>query len=130
MLITRETDYAVRTVLYLAREGDRVANVTEVAHAMHIPKSFLAKILQRLTKNNILISTRGVKGGFRLAKKPSEISLLDIMMSIQGAATINLCVIDSRKCRLSATCSVHPVWVDIRKEVEKRLQKHTIAALM
>jgi len=130
MLITRETDYAVRTVLYLAGERDRIANVTEVAQAMHIPKSFLAKILQRLTKNNILISTRGVKGGFRLAKKPSEISLLDIMMSIQGAATINLCVIDSKKCRLSTTCSVHPVWVDIRKEVEKRLQKHTIAALM
>jgi len=130
MLITRETDYAVRTVLYLAGERDRIANVTEVAQAMHIPKSFLAKILQRLTKNNILISTRGVKGGFRLAKKPSEISLLDIMMSIQGAATINLCVIESKKCRLSTTCSVHPVWVDIRKEVEKRLQKHTIAALM
>jgi Rrf2 family protein len=130
MLITRETDYAVRTVQYLAGERDRIANVTEVAHAMHIPKSFLAKILQRLTKNNILISTRGVKGGFRLAKKPSEISLLDIMMSIQGAATINLCVIDSKKCRLSTTCSVHPVWGDIRKEVEKRLQRHTIAALM
>ncbi len=130
MLITRETDYAVRTVLYLAREGDRIANVTEVAHAMHIPKSFLAKILQRLTKSNILVSSRGVKGGFRLAKKPSEISLLDIMMSIQGKTTINLCVIDSKKCRLSATCSVHPVWVDIRKEVEKRLQKHTIDALI
>jgi len=130
MLITRETDYAVRTVIYLAREGDRIANVTEVAHAMHIPKSFLAKILQRLTKNNILVSTRGVKGGFRLARKPTEISLFDIMMSIQGAATINLCVIDSKKCRLSTTCSVHPVWVDIRKEVEKRLQKHTIAALI
>ncbi len=130
MLITRETDYAVRTVLYLAREGNRIANVTEVAHAMHIPESFLAKILQRLTKSNILVSSRGVKGGFKLAKKPSEISLLDILMSIQGAATINLCVIDSKKCKLSATCSVHPVWVDIRKEIEKRLQKHTIDALM
>ncbi len=130
MLITRETDYAVRTVLYLAREGNRIANVTEVAHAMHIPKSFLAKILQRLTKSNILISSRGVKGGFKLAKKPSEISLLDILLSIQGEAAINLCVIDSKKCKLSATCSVHPVWVDIRKEVEKRLQKHTIDALM
>jgi len=130
MLVTRETDYAVRTILYLARELERTANVTEVAHAMHIPKSFLAKIVQRLTKKNMLVSTRGVKGGFRLAKKPSEISLLDIMEAIQGPAKINLCVIDSKKCRLSSHCSVHPVWVDIRKEVEKRLQKQTIAALM
>jgi Rrf2 family protein len=130
MLITRETDYAVRTILYLAYKGDHTTNVTEVAHAMHIPKSFLAKILQRLRKKNILVSTRGVKGGFKLAKKPSEISLFDIMASMQGPAAINLCVIDSKKCKLSSTCSVHPVWVDIRQEVEKRLQKQTIAALM
>jgi len=130
MLITRETDYAVRTVLYLAREVDRTANVAEVARAMHIPKTFLAKILQRLSKKGILVSTRGVKGGFRLAKKPSDISLLDIMEAIQGPAGINLCVIDSKKCRLSPHCSVHPVWVDIRKEVERRLQKQTIASLV
>jgi Rrf2 family protein len=130
MLVTRETDYAVRTVLYLAKERNRRASVTEVAHAMHIPKSFLAKILQRLVKSNILISTRGVKGGFELAQKASEISLLSIMEAIQGPAGINLCAVDSKKCKLSATCSVHPVWVAIRKEVERRLKKQTIKELL
>ncbi len=130
MLVTRETDYAVRTVLYLAKESNRIASVTEVAHAMHIPKSFLAKILQRLVKSNILTSMRGVNGGFRLAQKASDISLLSIMEAIQGPAGINLCVVDSKKCKLSATCSVHPVWVDIRKEVERRLRKQTIAELV
>lgn len=130
MLISRETDYAVRTVLYLAQKGDHTTNVTEVSHAMHIPKSFLAKILQRLRKKNMLVSVRGVNGGFKLAKKPSEISLFDIMESMQGPTTINLCVNDSKKCRLSSTCPVHPVWMEIRQEVEKRLQKQTVAALM
>jgi Rrf2 family protein len=129
MLVTRETDYAVRTVLYLAREGDRNANVTEIAQAMHIPKSFLAKILQRLVRHHILQSMRGVKGGFMLAKKPSEITLLAIMEAIQGPAGINVCAIDSKRCRMSSTCSVHPVWVEIRKEVERRLNKQTIAKL-
>jgi Rrf2 family protein len=129
MLITRETDYAVRTVLYLARDRDRTANVTEVAHAMRIPKSFLAKVLQRLVRHHILASMRGVNGGFRLARKPSEISLLDIMEAIQGPAGINVCAVDSRQCSLSATCSVHPVWVELRQEFEKKLKKQTIDKL-
>jgi len=130
MLVTRETDYAVRCVLYLARDKDQVANVTEIAHAMHIPKTFLAKILQRLIRNGVVGSLRGMHGGFTLAKKPTDISLLDIMEAIQGPAGINKCAVDSKKCRLSASCTVHPVWVDIRVEVEKRLKRETIDKLL
>ncbi len=130
MLVTREADYAVRTVLYLARNSTRTASVAEVARAMRIPKSFLAKIVQRLVRRHILVSMRGMKGGFMLAAKPSDISLLDILESIQGPTGINVCAIESGRCRLSATCSVHPVWVKIRKEVEQRLKKQTIAKLI
>jgi len=130
MLVTRETDYAVRTVLYLAKNRDRTASVTEVAHAMHIPKSFLAKLLQRLARSHILMSSRGVNGGFQLAQKPSEITLLSILEAVQGPTGINVCAIDSKRCKLSSACSVHPVWVEIRKEVEKRLKRETIGKLM
>lgn len=130
MLVTRETDYAVRTVLYLARQDNRMVSVTEIAHIMQIPKSFLSKLLQRLVRNHILESSRGAKGGFLLARKPSEISLLSIVEAMQGPAGINVCAIDSKKCKLSSSCAVHPVWVDIRKEVEKRLRKETIERLI
>ena len=130
MLITRETDYAVRTVLYLARNSDRRISVTEIADVMHIPKSFLAKLLQRLVKNHILLSSRGVNGGFELAKKASAITLLDVMEAMQGPAAINVCAIDSGRCEHEYTCTVHPVWVEIRREVEKKLAKKTIAKLI
>ena len=130
MLVTRETDYAVRTVLFLAQDQERVSSVTEIAKAMHIPKSFLAKIVQRLVKHGILASIRGVAGGFRLAKKPREISLLAVMESIQGNTGINICATDKRLCRLSGTCTVHPIWVEIRRDVEKKLLKQTIADLV
>jgi Rrf2 family protein len=71
-----------------------------------------------------------VHGGFRLARRPSAISLLDVMEAVQGPAGINVCAIDSKQCRLSATCTVHPVWVDIRKDVEKRLKRQTINKLI
>jgi Rrf2 family protein len=130
MLITRETDYAVRTVLYLARDRDEVASVTEIANAMHIPKSFLAKILQRLVRSGVAESVRGPQGGFRLARRPDEISLLDIMESVQGGAGINVCAVGNRRCRMSAICPVHPVWVEMRRSVEKRLKKQTVAKLL
>jgi Rrf2 family protein len=130
MLVTRETDYAVRTVLYLAKNRNRMASVTEVADAMQIPKSFLAKLLQRLVRSHILASSRGINGGFQLAQKPSEITLLSIMEAVQGPAVINVCAIDSKRCKLSSTCAVHPVWVEIRKEVEKRLKRETISKLI
>jgi HAMP domain-containing protein len=72
----------------------------------------------------------GMHGGFTLVKKPTDISLLDIMEAIHGPAGINVCAVDSKKCHMSSSCAVHPVWVDIRKEVERRLKKETIDKLL
>ena len=130
MLITRETDYAIRCILHLAQNEGRIVRVTEIAQAMHIPKNFLAKIIQRLVRSRLLTSTRGAQGGFQLAKKPAEITLLAIIESIQRCAGINDCALDHNRCTRSATCSVHPVWVKIRKEVENRLRKQTILSLL
>jgi Rrf2 family protein len=126
MLVTRGTDYAIRCVLYLAKDQDQISSVTEVSRNMHIPKTFLAKIFQRLVRAGLVESIRGMNGGFRLAKAPSKISLLDIMAAIQGQSCVNVCAVDSKKCRRSSTCAVHPVWVDLRKEMDRRLREQTI----
>lgn len=123
MQITREADYAIRCVLYLSEPQGRVIMVDEIAKAKKIPKSFLAKILQKLAKVGIVKSFRGVKGGFQLAKKPKSISLLDVIEAIDGTVAMNRCAIDKRMCSLSNECSVHPVWVELRKEVEARLRE-------
>ena len=99
MLITRETDYAVRCVLYLAQKPDQRTIVDEIARSMHIPKHYLAKILQRLVREGIVESVRGIKGGYRLLKLPQEISLLDIMRDIQGSVPVNVCAQDKRAVR-------------------------------
>ena len=129
MLVTRETDYAVRCILYLAQDSVQIANVTEVSRKVHIPKTFLAKIFQRLVKAGLVESIRGMNGGFRLLKKPSAIPLLDIMEAVQGPSCINVCAVDSKQCKRSAVCAVHPFWVELRKEVNKRMQEQTIDKL-
>lgn len=130
MLVTRETDYAIRTVLYLAREQGRTTPIAEVAAAVSIPKTFLAKIVQRLVRRGILKTARGVRGGVCMAKRPGEIDLYSIMLTIQGTAAINLCVSGRGSCGFRGTCAVHPVWVEMRAEVERRLKAHTIQKLL
>ncbi len=130
MLITRETDYAVRCVLYLSQKPDQRTIVDEIAKCMHIPKHYLAKILQRLVRQGIVESVRGIKGGYRLLKPSKEISLMDIMGTIQGTVPVNVCAVDKRRCQMSSTCSVHPIWVEIRKDIETRLKRETIDKLL
>ena len=129
MYVTRKADYAIRCVLHLSREPETVTSVEDISRAMFVPKTFLAKILQRLMKAGIVNSTRGVKGGFQLAKKPKDINLLDVIEAIQGPSAPNLCAIDKRMCQLSGICTVHPVWVKIREIVEKELRKINFAKL-
>ncbi|MEW6408927.1 MAG: Rrf2 family transcriptional regulator [Nitrospirota bacterium] len=129
MEITRETDYAIRCILYMAKEPEKIFIVNEIAGSQLIPKSFLAKILQKLGRAGLVESIRGVKGGFQLAKKPKEINLLDVIIAIEGTVAMNRCAIDKRMCNLSNTCTVHPIWVDMRKEVERRLRKYDFARL-
>jgi len=129
MRITRETDYAIRCILYLSEMPDKVAIAGEIAEAMKIPKSFLAKILQKLTKADLVKSFRGVKGGVRLAKKPEEISLLDVIETIEGDVGMNVCAVNEGACDQSKECSVHPVWIEIRKAVENILKRYNFENL-
>lgn len=130
MYITREADYAVRCILLLSREAGRVISANEISKSMSIPKNFLAKILQRLSKKGILKSTQGIAGGFELAKPPEEISLLEVIEAIQGPSAINVCAIDNKNCSLSSTCVVHPIWVKLRRDIEEKLREENFAELI
>lgn len=127
MQITRETDYAIRCVLYLTSRTDRVVMVDEISREMAAPKSFLAKILQKLVKADIARSFRGVKGGFQLSREPRDITLLDVIEAVEGSIALNACVLDRTVCGFSSTCAVHPVWTGLRDEFNDLLKKHNFA---
>jgi len=130
MEITRETDYAIRCVLHLSESPHEVIMVDGIAKAKSIPKSFLSKILQKLTKAGIVESYRGANGGFKLARKPEKISLFDVIEVIEGSVAMNRCAVDKKLCGLSSTCIVHPVWIDLRKIVENYLKGYSFARLI
>jgi Rrf2 family protein len=130
MYITRKADYAIRCVLFLSREAGRIISANEISQSAFVPKSFLAKILQRLSKTGIVRSTQGIAGGFQLARPPDEVNLFEVIEAVQDPSALNICAINRHKCNLSSACAVHPIWVQIMEELEERLRNETFAKLI
>jgi Rrf2 family protein len=122
MRITRETDYAIRCILYLSRRPTENVIVSEIADAMEIPASFLPKIVQRLVKGGLLQSVKGVKGGIRLSRDPEAISLFDVIEVIEGPLALNVCTGADHPCTRSAACTVRPAWAEIQGILEEQLK--------
>lgn len=129
MEITRESDYAIRCVLYLAGRTDDIVMVDEIAREMEIPKSFLAKILQKLNRAELVKSYRGIKGGFQLARRPKEVTLLDVVEAIEGPIGLNICVVNKSACGRSGDCGVHHVWSEVRADFRETLKKYDFERL-
>ncbi|MBW8011911.1 MAG: Rrf2 family transcriptional regulator [Chloroflexi bacterium] len=122
MQITRQADYAVRAVLYLAQiDPEKRATTKQIAKEQSIPASFLAKIIAQLTVAGLLATTRGVRGGVALAKDSNDISLLDVVEAIDGPVMVNSCVNDSYDCPIE-DCPIRSVWCDAHAELVERLR--------
>ena len=125
----RQVDYAIRCLVYLTRTRDRLATKGEIAKATSAPDLFVAKILQQLVRAGLVSSTRGVHGGFVLARDPTQLSLLDVIDVTQARVAPRPCVLDPRACPFRETCPVHPVWVKIHRATERELRKVSFASL-
>ena len=124
MQVTREGDYGIRSVLYLARQPfNKVSFINEISEEYKIPRSFLAKILQKLVKAKLVRSYRGVKGGFSLAKQARDITALDVLEAIEGKLALNLCLADKKKCNFSKHCPTHLMWLNVQSKVVETLKK-------
>jgi Rrf2 family protein len=131
MQITRQADYAVRAVVYLAERlpGSPIATA-EIARQQHIPITFLAKIMSQLSAAGIVHTLRGAHGGIRLGRPADEISLLDILETIDGPMLLNVCVSDPSLCPLGEHCAVQSVWCQAQADLVDRLSQTTMAKLV
>src|SRR5215510_10060344 len=113
MQITRQADYAVRAVLYLARTGNTERAATSmIAKEQNIPPSFLAKIISQLSIAGLLHTSRGARGGVTLARDPKDITLLEVVEAIDGPILLNECVQNEGVCTFESNCPIRLVWCD------------------
>jgi Rrf2 family protein len=131
MQITRQADYAVRAVLYLARLGqEERAATSQVAQEQHIPPSFLAKIISQLSIAGLLHTSRGARGGVTLAREARDITLLEVIEAIDGPIMLNECVGESGTCTFEEECPLRPVWCEAQNELVARLKNTNFATLI
>jgi len=131
MRITNASEYAIRAILQMGQNPDKVYTVKELLlEISDIPPKFLSKILQKLSQKKILSSTRGIKGGFKISKPLNELTLYDIVVAIDGPIALNKCLIDGFDCRRKRFCPVHTIWEEAQAELKKVLSKKTIENLI
>ncbi len=130
MELTRKGEYAIRGIVYLAsRPMDQVCLLSEIAAAVDVPQTFLAKIFQQFSKIGLVRSYRGTGGGFMLGRAPEKITLLEVVEAVEGPIIPNRCVIGSGECDRSTSCRVHPVWLKVQDQVRATLAETTLKEL-
>ena len=131
MQLTRAGEYAIRAIVYLSMQPEgKISLINEIAEVQEVPRSFLAKIIQTLTKVGLVRSHRGVKGGVTLARRPEEITLLEVIEKVEGPIFLNVCLIKQGYCHRDVTCPVHPVWREAQTALLGVLGSYTMDMLV
>jgi Rrf2 family protein len=126
--LTKRADYAIRTVLALARstaDGGRMS-VRRVASEQAVPERFLPQVMRDLVRAGIVEGTVGRAGGYRLARPSSQISLLDVVEAVEGDSRRRVCILRGGPCALKGVCDVHAVFAAAQEDVLSRLGGTTV----
>lgn len=129
--LTKRADYAIRTVLALARATDsELLSVRRVAAEQRVPERFLSHVMGDLVRGGLVEGTVGRIGGYRLAKPSTEISLLDVVEAVEGDSQRRVCILRGGPCLLKGVCDVHAAFAAAQDDVLRRLEATTVAAVI
>lgn len=133
MEISRQADYAIRTIIYLANvpHGELV-QTREIARSENIPEKYLPTIVRTMARTGLLRTLRGSHGGVSLARPASRITLRDVVEAIDGPVLLNRCLIRPGECGgdgHEVLCSLHRFWERMVKEIEQEMDAVNFAEL-
>ena len=128
--LSKKADYALMAVRHLAlKSGPSSASAREIAEQYDIPIELMAKVLQRLVRAGLLISTQGTRGGYTLGRPAASISVGDVIQAIDGPFTVTACSTEKNDCEQYSKCSVRdPLW-QIRERIAAALGTVTLAEI-
>lgn len=131
MQITRQTEYAVRTILELSKVpfGEMVHTKT-ISERQEVPEVFLKKTIQLLVRAGLVATQRGTHGGARLAVPSDRITLADVVTAIEGNLAINICLNEGNRCKNKDGCAVHRILQRGQQALVKELSRETFADIV
>ena len=106
-MLSHTTEYALRAMVCLAYQPDELVSTSDLAEVTKVPMNYLAKVLQLLAKNDLVTGRRGVGGGYRLMRPATEISLLDVINSVDPILRIKSCPLKLENHSDGMLCPLH-----------------------
>jgi len=130
MIFGTTTEYAIRGIAELEiKSGGKPVLLNEMLDGTDLPREFMAKVMQRLVKAGLLLSSKGRGGGFKLARAPHEIRMMDVLVAMEGADRPGQCVLGFSRCNDAMPCAQHDLYKPIRQGLNEYLQNTTVADL-
>jgi Rrf2 family protein len=118
-------------MIYLAKQPrGKPCLVGRVAETQSLPESYLAKLFQDLSRSGLVVSHRGAKGGFVLARDPDNITLRQVIEAVEGPIALSLCLDERVGCELSEGCEVHFVLAEAQSRLLKVLDGATLSSVI
>ena len=130
-IVRRNTDYAVRLMVNLARQyGEGPISTRKAASEEQVSYQLACKLMQSLQKAKLLKSAMGPRGGFTLGRKPSQINLLDIISAIQGPVSVNKCIVIPKVCPQAKNCTVRDKLGELQQTINDSLANISLEELL
>ncbi len=132
MLLSKTAEYALRAIVYIAlndAQGLKVG-IKDIAKELELPAHFMGKILQDLVRKSVIASVKGPGGGFFLHRQASEISILEVMQTIDGLEAFRKCGMGMKQCSDTHPCPLHDDIKVYRNQMYKVFSSKTIQTLV
>ena len=128
MMVSTKGRYALTVMVDLARNsGEDFVSLADISERENLSMKYLESIISILNKGGMLVSARGKNGGYKLARKPSEYNISEILLLTEGSlAPVNCIMQDGVQCEKAATCSTLPLWAGLDKVIDKYLGAITL----
>lgn len=127
--IAKLTDYATVVLAVLAREPGRLQTATGLAQCTHIGPATVSKLLKQLQRAGLVISTRGLHGGYELARPARAISAAAILDALEGPITLTDCAAGEGRCSIERTCHTGRTWQRVNVAIRRALDDVSLAQL-
>lgn len=130
-MLSQTAEYALRAVLFIAeRDNGRPFRVIDISEQLRIPQNYLSKTMHLLARSDVLISTRGKSGGFRLARPADQISLAEIVRPFEQLDSQTPCLLGRATCSDAAPCAAHKRWKAVADGTKAFLRNTTVAEII
>jgi Rrf2 family nitric oxide-sensitive transcriptional repressor len=130
MRLTQLTDYAMRLLIFLAQRPQRLCTIAEVAGHYGISEAHLVKVTHQMGRSGWIVTTRGHGGGIRLARKPRDIVLGQVVRSMEPGLFVVECFSMGNSCTLTGTCKLTGVMDGALRSFMQYLDEHTLADIL